>query len=61
MAELVSPSNSNEKQGGFVVDSEKHGDVVQVQSYYDEDGPVEFEEKAELRLVLLVAEYYYQR
>lgn len=49
MADLVSPSTSNEKQGGFVVDSEKHGDVVQVQSYYDEDGPVEFEEKADLR------------
>lgn len=54
MAEQVSPSSDTKP--GFV-DSEKHGDIVQVQSYYDEDGPVEFAEKAELRLVPLFARY----
>lgn len=48
MAEEV--SSSSEKQPQFT-DSEKNVDLVRVQSYYDEDGPVEFEEKAELRLV----------
>lgn len=50
MAEEVSASN--EKQPTVIdVDSEKEGEIGRVQSYYDDHGPVEFAEKADLRLV----------
>lgn len=45
-------SSSSEKQPEYI-DSEKNGELVRVRSCYDENGPVEFEEKAELRLVWL--------